>query len=300
MKKTIIFLFLLCLYSFNNAVNAADPFKIIWLKSDTPPFSILEPGPMFNQGTCDGLLKALIKAMPDIKHEEQVLPQSRIGKLMDEGAPVCYPCMFFREQATSRATYSIPAYIYPPFVVVTSSANAQKIRKKYGEPVDINALMQDELFQYGRMPARKFGAILDPIINSSGAYENSVVTFISNSPIAALYDLALKSRIDYFIEYPVSITHLHKQGYQGLSTINIKQLDNFLTKGAVGCSSTASHAFAETALSKINTALRETVLQSPSYQAFYNQWMSPSIPNYQQLFIEEILLEAQQKQRNQK
>ncbi|WP_042149175.1 MULTISPECIES: hypothetical protein [unclassified Pseudoalteromonas] len=290
MNKLYLVISFLLLFTFP-ALSKQD-LKITWALSDSPPTYISNHSNMSNRGTCDALMNHLIDAMPDVRHEVTILPQSRIGKMMDEGNKICYPCMIHRIQNTSRATYSLPAYLYPAISVITSKKLAPHLTKLYGNPIDIEKLMSNKKIQYGRQNARKYTKELQPIVENSLAYKRSIVNFNFKDSATVLFDLLKLKRIDYFTDYPVTATYHKKIGYKNIEVIPIKQLESAFTLGAVGCATSAADSFAINAISKIDKALQKTVLKAPNYTTTLNYWLSESMPNYLDQYNQNILKSA--------
>lgn len=287
MNKLYLVISILLLFTFS--ALAKKDLKITWALSNSPPTHISNHSNMNDRGTCDALMYNLIEAMPDVRHEVAILPQSRIGKMMDEGNNICYPCMIHRKQNTSRATYSVPAYLYPAISVITSKKLAPHLTKLYGNPIDIEKLMSNKKIQYGRQNARKYTKELQPIVESSLAFKRSIVNFNFKDSATVLFDLLKLKRIDYFTDYPVTATYHKKIGYQDIAIIPIKQLQNAYTLGAVGCATSAADTFAINAIRKIDKALQETVLKAPSYTSTLNYWLLESMPNYLDKYNQNII-----------
>ncbi|NVK25257.1 MAG: hypothetical protein HWE10_10050 [Gammaproteobacteria bacterium] len=136
-------------------LNTPKDFTITWLYSDTGPFHIKESNKNGVTGICDGIITEIIKAIPHINHIKRLLPIARIQQLMDEGEPVCYPCMIHRKQATSRARYANPNALYPPFKVIVHKENAEAFIKDFGNPINFDALVNDEKWLMVRQIGRK-------------------------------------------------------------------------------------------------------------------------------------------------
>lgn len=271
---------------------ATEKFKITWVKSDSPPFNIASGDELVGKGICDGVMDEIIAAAPHIDFDIYLMPQTRFSKLMDSGAKVCYACMIHREKATSRATYSIPNIIYPPYVIATTPAMAEKIKEKFGEPVDLALLANDESFRLGRDSERRFDSNIQALLEESKAYKYSVVLFNETGAMTALMRMMEMGRLDYLIDYPSNFTYLNATLNIPLTTIAIKQNEGKFVKGAIGCATSAPDNFAQEALERINNVLKNKVLKSPSYLAHLNFWMSGSFSDYLAVY-EEVVVNSQ-------
>lgn len=270
---------------------ANQKFKITWVKSDSHPFNIARGSNLVGQGICDGVMNEIIKAAPEIDFDTYVMPQVRFSKLMDDGAKVCFACMIHRDEPTSRATYSIPNIIYPPYVIATTPDIAKLIKLKYGDPVDLSHLMADELLQFGRDSGRKFDSDIQGIVANSEAYKRSVVIFNERGAVTALMRMMGLGRIDYLIDYPSNIKYLNTEVKMPIEMLAIKQVASKYIKGAIGCSTTAPDNFAHEALARINAILKDRVLQSPTYIKHLDFWMSSSFSDYISMY-EEIIVKG--------
>jgi len=280
----LIFIFLLFFFSF--FLNA-EKLKIDWLLPNSPPFYLSDNSDEL--GLCEALVKKLRAALPKIDHNLLIIPQARINKMMRDGEKVCFPCMIYRKQGNALATFSQPTIIYPPFVIVANVKTAHKIKAKYGSPLDIKLLLNDPSWLLGREGARRYGETLQPILEQSLAYHKSVLTFTSTESTTALIRMLQKNRIDYIIEYPVNINYQKSLGYTDLEMLGVKQLKNSFIYGAVGCATAAKDNFAINAISAINAALNKSVLVDEEYRKYIKRWMSGSIVNYEQHYLQHVV-----------
>lgn len=266
-----------------SAISAAESLKIDWLLPNSPPFYI--SGDSDEQGICEALVNKLQTALPQMKHNLLIMPQTRINKMMSDGEKVCFPCMIYRQKSNALATFSQPVIIYPAFSIVASLKKAREIRKKYGSPVDLPRLLADEDLLLGREGARKYGKTLQVLLEKSHAYQNSVLSFASTESTTTLIRMLQKNRADYIIEYPVNINYQKSLGNTDLETIEIQQLKGEFIYGAVGCSTSAKDDFAIKAVSAINKALKDSVLEDAEYISYIKHWMSDAIANYEEQYF---------------
>ncbi|WP_448212797.1 hypothetical protein [Colwellia sp. MEBiC06753] len=284
---TILMLVFPCSLLFGN-----DDFKITWLISDSPPFNISSPGPLYNKGICDGVVNEVIAAMPDVEFELLSLPQPRVSKVMDEGEKVFFPCMIHRSQNNARASYSTPMMLYPPFVIITLANTAKHIIDKYSDSVDLTQLMNDESFQFGYGSGRRFDDNIQSIVEQSLAYKKAAISYNSEGAMSSLVQMMSKDRVDYIIDYPSNIQYFNTIYDSSLVAISIKQTQGKVIKGAIGCASQAVDNFAGKAIALINKALYDKVLTNPSYVEHLLFWMASTVPNYQALYQTLIVQES--------
>lgn len=283
MLKLLSIFFLL----FFSPYLSAEKLKIDWLLPNSPPFYLSDNSDEL--GLCEALVKKLRSALPQVEHNLLIMPQTRINKMMSSGEKVCFPCMIYRKQNNALAKFSQPTIIYPPFVIVANTKTANKIRERYGSPLDIKLLLNDANLLLGREGARRYGAVLQPILEESRAYQKSVLTFTSIESTTVLIKMLQKDRVDYIIEYPVNINYQKSVGYKDLDMIEIKQIENKLIYGAVGCSASAKDNFAVNAISAINKALNDSILLDDEYRKQIKRWMSGSVVNYEQEYFQHVV-----------
>lgn len=251
--------------------------------SDTPPFHI-ESGKFSSKGICDGLISEIEYHNPDVHFDTLIAPEVRISKMLDDGAPVCFPCMIYREKATSRSQYSIPTTLYPPYVLIIKKSDKTKF-ESFGSPVKLEQLLQDRKLRLGREVARKYGD-LQEMIQTSPAYQNSIASHNSIRSSEAIAELVTKGRVDYAIDYLTTYRYLTLTGHESLAMLPIEEAGDFVT-GAIGCSA-SNPEFSKKALKIINETLKESVLASPAYKEHLSFWMD-SFPDYWKYFEKEVL-----------
>jgi uncharacterized protein (TIGR02285 family) len=265
----------------------AEKLKIDWLLPNSPPFYISDNSDEL--GICEALVEKLRTSLPEVEHNLLIIPQARINKMMRYGEKVCFPCMIYRKQGNALATFSHPTVIYPPFAIAASINTVNQIKAKYGSPLDIKLLLNDHSFQLGRENARRFGALLQPILEQSHAYQNSALIYNSTESTTALINMIKKNRIDYIIEYPVNINYQKSIGNNSLAMIEIKQLKNHFIYGAIGCATSAKDNFGIKAISLINEALKNSILKDKEYIKYIKRWMSGSVVNYDEHYLKHIV-----------
>lgn len=259
---------------------SAEPLqKITWLISDTPPFFV-NNGQWQHRGTCDQLMNALQRAMPDIEHQTELIPQVRVGRLMADGEKVCFPCKIYQAANPTGVVLSNPGFVYPPFVIVTNTEQAKRIRDSYREPIDITELLKDDRFQFGREKARRYGEVLQPLLEQSWAYSRGVINSNFAGSSTAMFELLGHKRIDYFVDYPVTAFYHQKLGFNDIVLLPIAQVPTQPIRVAVGCSAAAPDDFAQKAVARINAALHDVVLADQRYIVLQGEWVAPYLPEY--------------------
>jgi len=262
----------LALLSSPIAAKLAPPEKILWLINDAPPFFITE-GQHKNTGICDVTLTALKQALPDIQHEELILPHTRIGKYMDEGQHACFPCMIKRPKATNRATYSDGTVVYPPHVLVFAPQTQLKPGIASKPVISLATLLSDESLIFAKHGGRLFGPVLDDILAQHSDEAKLLILRNEGQSTTSVLRLLQIKRADYTIEYPAIVNFFNVTEQQDLNQVLIKENLDQPVVGAVGCSSHADNNFAQRALTSINRALSEIVLDA-EYQQNVSHWFN--------------------------
>lgn len=260
-----------------------EQLEITWVVSDTPPFHISR-GSMANRGICDGLVNHLQSSIKHANFETRLVPQTRIGKMLANGAPICFPCMIHNAQPADRITYSEPTMLFPPFVVITTKQKARELNTEKA-PIDIVELMTNSEWTFGKEAARRYGS-LQAVISSLPAFRNSIISHNSTDTTTAIAELISRGRIDYTIDYPTTLKLFQQRGYNNLTGIPIKQAEQFIV-GAVGCSA-SNPEFSNRAIKLINDALHLNVLNSESYKEHLNFWMN-GYPHYRSWYNKKVL-----------
>lgn len=272
------------------AAEKTDISKILWLQSANPPFHLEKSEHAPAGGLCDNLVEQLIENLPDIKHSRATIPQKRIGKYLDEGKMVCFPCMIHKKQANSRATFSIPTAIYPAFNIITSKSNAQKITQLHGLPVNLVSLLTDMSFIYGKSEARKFTNKLNEIVLNTKSSEHTSYSSSSDNESHAVIARINREYIDYTIDYPF-IAHYFKRFSKNpqLTALPIEGQKNKLIHGAIGCSTSAANNFATQAISQINQVLKNIILNSTEYKQSQHYWLNTTINDFTKQYQQQII-----------
>ena len=277
----IVTLFTVFLSTNIQANNTDEVTHITWLQSDTPPFHLPKTEDAPTGGLCDYLVEQLINELPNITHTRLIVPQKRIGKYLDEGQTACFPCMIHRQKKTTRATYSIPTTVYPPFAIITTEQNATLISQRHSSPVNLVKLLTDDNFVFGQSAARKFTPALNTITRNTKSYENASLSWNSDNESSAVINRINHGYIDYTIDYPFLADYFNRfTPLTNVVTLPITNHQDNLVLGAVGCSSHAANNFADNALRQINQVLQQSILSSEQYQISQRQWLAATFPDF--------------------
>lgn len=282
LRTCLLSTLLLCNYSQANVA----PTKIQWLLNDAPPFFILT-GEHKNQGICDVTLDYLKKALPEIEHDELVLPHTRLGKVLDDGAMACFPCMIKRGQGTKRAIYSNPTVVYPPHVLVATDNFFKKNDFHQLDNLSLQELLKNHNFILAKHGGRKFGIVLDEVLQRYSDKADELILRNEGRSTTSILEMLRLGRADFSIEYPAIVNYYNVAQTEPLQTIKIHENHDTPVAGAIGCSTSAPDNFAQRALHEINAALTQIVMDK-TYQQRVTQWFNTDETYnnwYQQLVI---------------
>lgn len=262
------------------------PEKITWLINDAPPFFITH-GQHKLTGICDVTLSALQQALPNIQHEELILPHTRIGKYLDEGQHACFPCMIKRAQATDRATYSDGTVVYPPHVLVLAPQIESKAGITGKTVISLTQLLTDNELIFARHGGRQFGPLLDQVLSQLSDKSEQLILRNEGKSTTSVLRLLQIQRADFTIEYPAIVNFFNTTEQQNLKQVLIAENQHQPVVGAVGCATHADDNFALRALTSINGALRDIVVK-PEYQHNVSRWFTAN-QQYQQWYQELVV-----------
>lgn len=260
----------------------------MWLQSNTPPFHLNTDA--YIKGLCDNLTEQLINKIKGVKHTHLVLPQKRINKYVNEGKNVCFPCVIYKSNTNKAYTYSLPTAVYPEFSIITTTEKAPLLIKKHGNPINLISLFADESYTYGQAQARKFTPHINSIIENSLTHSNVSLTWSSDNESGVVIDRLRNNSIDYSLDYPFMATYFNQQTQlNDIVSIPIAMATKTLIQGAIGCSTSAPNNFAKKAISKINLALKSSILSSSAYQKSQRFWLNEHIENFDAVYHHYVL-----------
>ncbi|WP_278404418.1 ABC transporter substrate-binding protein [Pseudoalteromonas ruthenica] len=261
--------------------------KIIWLQSKTPPFHLPRTTEYPFAGLCDELLNQLITKMPGIEHEKLLLPQKRIHRYMNEGEKVCFPCMIHRNKDTHTAKLSIPTAVYPPFTLITTVDKRDQLTQAHGKPINLASLFADDSFTYGQVAARRFSGELQTLLQQTAHSRPAVLSYRADGESGAIAEMLQHDIIDYTLDYPYMARYFAKK-YGNIRALETN-LTQDLVRGAVGCSASAADSFAEQAISAINKALKQDVLENTNYVLSQRFWLAPYFTDFDAVYKTHVL-----------
>jgi uncharacterized protein (TIGR02285 family) len=267
-KKGLLSLALL-LPLFGSASERTGDHEITWAANISPPFHIVT-GPFAQQGVCDAFVNALIDAMPESEHKIEYLPQMRIGMLWEQEKNLCYPCMIHRQEEQSLIEYSDPTYAYPSHGIITRPELVAELTSKYGNPVDLKAMLSDQSYRFGQPVGRLYGK-LQPILDEHLIGTSKHTDLSGETANTSMMSMILGSRLDFTIDYPMLKRFYEETEGRALAFIPIAQLAGEEIIGAVACT---RNSWGADTIERINQII-PAVQNNPKFQQAQQTWLQP-------------------------
>lgn len=239
--------------------------QLNWAINTGPPFHIV--GGSFNQqGLCDQLLLSIQTHLPTIRHQNLLMPQTRIHQALNNKEALCFPCMIHRAQPTKTAVFSTPTHWYRPQGVITRQALANHLIQLFGSPLVLARLLEAKTFKLGLAAGRRYGEI-EPLLEPYR--KNELIRSGDDGPVALL-KMIQSGRIDFTLDYDIILTYLKKtapEQAEGLVYVPIAELPAPIA-GAVGCSNSD---WGKQQVELINTVIPK-VQADPAFRHSLNLW----------------------------
>jgi len=291
LKKSFLFISVFSCLSTSTWAEENTPIKeIIWLQSYTPPFHIAKNEDAPQGGICDNLTEQLINEIDDVKHTRLIVPQERINKYLNEGQNICFPCVIHKKVNNHLFNYSTPTTVYPPFNIITTKELAPELSNKHGSPIKLINLLADPSYVYGQAAARKYTDKINTIIENTTAHHKASLSWSSENESQAVISRLSHGFLDYSIDYPFMSDYFIKHSkFKNIVSLAIEEDNREYVLGAVGCAANAPNNFAKQAISKINKALKNKVLNSEKYQQSQQFWLKQSFPEFSSHFKQQVL-----------
>ncbi|MDI4634398.1 TIGR02285 family protein [Pelomonas sp. V22] len=182
---------------------------INWMVAHWPPAMILKDGRApqsaadLGDGVVDRMLAELVRRLPHYEHRFQLSTTRRTWHSMALGEPLCQASAFASLER-ERLAYFTPSVLMPPVALVVRRELAAQLSPQ-GAPVDLQQLMERTDLQGRLESARSYGTQLDTLVGQQIAREP-----VSN--IGQMAQLVSKGRVDYTLEYAVTVEYWRRQG----------------------------------------------------------------------------------------
>jgi uncharacterized protein (TIGR02285 family) len=240
---------------------------ITWLVLDLPPF-FLTKGSDKGKGIADQIQQMVCERLKGYRSRTQAANASRIARELREDKCVCFAGEFY---GNPDFVTSAPTIALLPHNVIVRKKDAHLFGD--GKKISLKELLQNKGLILGTAKDRLYGPELDAVLKrhagSAHIYRRS-----GNDTLDGLLGMLLKGRVDYLIEYPVSIRYAAKrEGVEDrIAMISIEENSGApLIRGAIRCPDTE---WGRRAIRDINKVLLE-LRPSPQYRNIIQDWAVP-------------------------
>jgi len=270
-NKGLLLSFLIIVTSWSWPLAAQQqPHEIVWAANISPPFHIVS-GPYANQGLCDALVDAFKEALPNTKHKVEYLPQLRIGMLWEQEKNICFPCMIHRSNEVELIAFSNPTHTYPTHGIITRPSLVAELTEKYGNPLDLELLLRDQLYRFGQPVGRLYGK-LQPLLDDYVIGTPQHIDVSGDTANTSMMSMILSKRLDFTIDYPMVKRFYEETEGRSLAFIPVTQLVGDIILGAVACT---KNAWGDDTVRQINEVIPE-VQNNPHFMQAQEFWLENS------------------------
>lgn len=258
---------------------------VTWLILDLPPFFITE-GPDKGRGLADQI-QAMVQERLELdgyQFRNRAANAARIAKELTQGSRVCFAGEFY---GNPDFLTSVPTVALLPHTVVARKADAQRFGD--GKAVSLESLLKQKDLVLGTARGRLYGPKLDSVLKKHGDNEN-IYERSGKDILQGLLGMLIKGRVDYIIEYPVSIRYAARKAgvLDQIVAIPIEEnSDAPPIRGAIRCPDTP---WGRQMIQDINRILVE-LRPLPDYRRVIKNWAAPPGREalYWDLYEEQVL-----------
>ncbi|MCF8083141.1 MAG: TIGR02285 family protein [Deltaproteobacteria bacterium] len=256
---------------------------VTWLILDLPPFFITK-GPDKGEGLADQIQKMVEERLDGYRFHRRVANAARIAKELNGDNRVCFAGEFY---GNPEFLTSAPTIALLPHTLVVRGQDVQRFGG--GKTVRLRRLLQDPQMVLGTARGRLYGPPLDAVLKEYANAEN-IYHRAGKDTLEGLLGMLLKGRVDYLIEYPVSIKYAAKKAgvLDRIETLPLKEnSDCPPVRGAIRCPDTP---WGRNMIREINQILIE-LRDLPAYRQIVKNWAVPPgrERQYWELYEEEVL-----------
>lgn len=238
--------------SFADHPAGKDVRQLVWAVNNAPPFHI-NNGPMQGLGICDALITATENALPELPARRLIRPLTRVGVEFERSENMCIPCLIYSESGHPGAYLSKPTHWYPPHGVITSQELAKELTEKFGNPIQLSALLQDNDYYFGYPDGRRYGR-LQPLIDSFTGSNSYRVVRTGDNATTAILAMIRANRVHYTIDYSPLVTFDRFLVGSDMAFLEIAENQSQQVLGSIGCTKNEwGHAMIE----KINSVVSD-------------------------------------------
>jgi uncharacterized protein (TIGR02285 family) len=263
----LCFLFMVSLFSGGAAAKETGPDTITWLVLDLPPF-FLTKGPDKGKGIADQIQQMVCERLKGYRSRTQRANASRIARELREDNHVCFAGEFY---GNPDFLTSAPTIAIIPHAIVVRKDDIERFGG--GDKVSLKALLRKKDLILGTAKDRLYGPELDEVLKAHSG-EDQIYSRSGEDILDGLLGMLLKKRIDYLIEYPMSIRYAAKKAgvADRIAVIPIQENSEApLIRGAIRCPDTE---WGREVIADINRVLWD-LRPSPRYRDIVSEWAVP-------------------------
>jgi uncharacterized protein (TIGR02285 family) len=268
------------------------PENIMWYRAYFPPVTI-PSGPDAGLGFFDKVTDLLIQQLPEYDHSHKVANFKRIIVDIKRERNVCCPSLYKTKERDQFVSFSIPAFVVLPNMIITKKVQSKKLKSYIDEnnKLKLSELLQKSDLTLGISNGRRYAGGIDEVIEE---FKDSGRIYVRSGEdvFKGLLEMLLLDRVDCIIGYPIEAKYFLKKklNFDKLENHFIAENNIAYTIGYVGC---PKNEWGEEIINSVNQILKEH-RQKPEYLYFYEYWLDDqTIPVYKkivnQYFIDEKL-----------
>jgi uncharacterized protein (TIGR02285 family) len=253
----------------------ADDKTITWQVVDWPPINILNNGTtpvtaaQLGNGMVDREMAELIAELPGYHHSFVLANIKRVWTSMANGENRCFASAF-KTPEREKLAYFQAITIIPAVTLVVRRDNKATAKLQFPS-VSLKHVVENESGLTGDLETmRSYGPALDAILVNAGSRINRISTSYPGQLLHALDS----GRMDFTLEYPMTVEYLQRQSQfkNQLDTIPLNDAAP-LVIGYVACT---RNAWGAKSIADIGLAARKSA-RKPSYRNAVRNWMPSAL-----------------------
>ena len=241
--------------------------SIKWFILDLPPLFITK-GPDMGKGFGDQIQKMVSERLDGYRSYYKVANASRIAKSLNEDECVCFAGEFY---GNPDFLTSVPTIVLMPHNIIVRKKDLHLFGD--GNSVSLKRMLQKKNLILGTARDRLYGHELDVVLKEHAGGKN-IYRRSGKDTLEGLLGMLIKGRVDYLIEYPVSIKYAARRlGVSNkIATITIEEnVDAPPIRGAIRCPDTEWGRKVINDINKILVKIRAL----PEYRKVIKDWAVP-------------------------
>ncbi len=284
MRNSIIILFLLSLSCYCSKAYADN--TIYWLSNNSKAVSLFTQDPTIPESIVIDTTRLLMASLPQYQFITEFSSQSRTTRLLRKLPNSCAPNRVKTADRLQDTIYSSPLNIALGLRLFYKEGNGAKIIpekavNKNNELTSLPSLFTGKsTYILGINEGRSLGVFLDRQISTLD--KHNLVIRSGTDSTTALVKMLLKDRIDYIIDYPVSVNKVlneHPAAIR-LDSLGVADSSAYIV-GYVACNKSPS---GQKIIDDINKALQQQYISYEFYQAHTRYLDKSDIADFNQAY----------------